>query len=122
MMMGRSVRAADAVGWLIDYTGPMEDALQTAWKVASGSDHGLQQRVVEAGALDGPPVPTVGLPPGTPETEAARKAIADCVDAACRVPLADALGTQAKHSAGFMVSKACRKGAIGDAFKKTMAV
>jgi len=122
LMMGRSVRAADAVGWLIDYTGPMEDALQTAWKVASGSDHGLQQRVVEAGALDGPPVPTVGLPPGTPETEAARKAIADCIAAACGVPLSEALDTQAKHSAGFMVSKACHKGAIGEAFKKTMAV
>ena len=36
--------------------------------------------------------------------------------------LAEALGTQAEHSAGFMISAACRKGAIGTTYKKTMAV
>ena len=91
--------------------------------MAKKRDHSLTQRVVEAGGLEPPPSPAGELPPGgTEETEAARKAIIDCVEHACRVPLAEAIDVQAKHSAGFMVSSACRRGAIGAAFKRTMAV
>ncbi len=43
-LSGAPVKAADAVGWLVDYAGPMEDALKTAWKVASDGAHGLKRR------------------------------------------------------------------------------
>jgi hypothetical protein len=46
----------------------------------------------------------------------------DCVQASCGVPLAEALEIQAKHSAGFMVTKECRKGAIGASAKKVLEV
>jgi len=123
LLSGRPVPAGDAVGWLIDYAGPMEDVLQMAWSVAKTRDHSLQRRVVETGGLEPPPSPAGELPSGgTVETEAARKAIVECIEHACHVPLDEALAVQAKHSAGFMVSSACRKGQIGAAFKKTMAV
>jgi enoyl-CoA hydratase/carnithine racemase len=51
LLSGRSVKAGEAVGWLIDYAGPLEDALQTAWQVATGGDHGLPVRSLEQGAL-----------------------------------------------------------------------
>ncbi|MBW1688644.1 MAG: hypothetical protein JRS35_26735, partial [Deltaproteobacteria bacterium] len=46
-------------------------------------------------------------------TEAARKAILDCVRHACGSTLSDALSVQTKHSAGFMITPHCRKGRIG---------
>ncbi len=52
----------------------------------------------------------------------ARQAILDCIDQSCGTTLAEALGMQAEHSAGFMISPACRQGAIGAMYKKTMAV
>ena len=45
-----------------------------------------------------------------------------CAREACRVSLADALGTQSWHSAEFMTDPACRKGEIGGQYTKTMAV
>ena len=57
-----------------------------------------------------------------PSTEAARKAILDNVLASCGTTVAEANAVQAKHSAGFMTSKPCLKGAIGGAFAKTMKV
>ncbi len=123
LLTGRSVKAADAVGWLADYSGSLEDALATAWKLVTGGDHGLAKREVEHGALHGVPTEVGGLPTaGSPEVETARRAIMDCIQDACDATLAEALPTQAKHSAGFMTSDACRGGRIGSDFSKTMAV
>jgi len=123
LLGGRPVRAGDAVGWLIDYAGPLEEALQTAWKVATGGDHGLKARTVESSALDGVPREVAGLPAAdSPESEAGRKAIMQCIDAACHVSLADALATQAKHSAEFMLSAECHGGMVGTEYTKTMAI
>ena len=69
------------------------------------------------------PTDVSGLPPAdSPGTEAARLAIMKCIQDACGAPLADAVSIQAKHSAEFMVTKACKSGAIGAEFTKTMAV
>jgi enoyl-CoA hydratase/carnithine racemase/3-hydroxyacyl-CoA dehydrogenase len=123
LLSGRSVKAGEAVGWLVDYAGPMESALETAWKLASGGDHGLEERAIERGALDGVPQEVAGLEAGGgPATEAARKAIVATIQAACHASLADALALQAKHSAEFMTSSACRQGSVGAEYARTMLV
>jgi enoyl-CoA hydratase/carnithine racemase len=123
LLGGRPVEAGDAVGWLVDFAGPLEEALRTAWKVASGADHDLLPRPVEKGALAEVPRSPGDLEgPETPAMDAARRAILGCIEHSCRIPLAEALEAQAKHSAGFMVSKACRKGRVGAEARKTQSV
>jgi enoyl-CoA hydratase/carnithine racemase/3-hydroxyacyl-CoA dehydrogenase len=122
LLTGEAIPAADAVGWLVDYAGPMDDAIQTVWKIASGDGTAPPQRKLIEKALSGIPNET-GLPDsGNPAVEAARKAILDCIRESCGAPLADALSIQAKHSAGFMSSPLCRGGVIGAACAKTMNV
>jgi len=123
LLGGRSIKAGEGVGWLIDCAAPMGEALQIVWSIATGGDHRMPRRVLEEGALTGVPKDAGNLPAaGTPEAKAARQAILDCIDQSCGTTLAEALGMQAEHSAGFMISPACRQGAIGAMYKKTMAV
>ncbi|NQU04765.1 MAG: enoyl-CoA hydratase/isomerase family protein, partial [Calditrichaeota bacterium] len=119
LMTGRPVRAKDATGWLIDYAGSLDDAIQKTWLIASGGDHGIVERKLEEGAIA---LPTdVSVPPAANQFMAeGRKAILACVKASCAVPVSQALEIQAKHSAGFMLTKACQKGAIGSTYKKVM--
>ena len=122
LLSGKPVSAPSAVGWLIDFAGPLNDALATAWKIAADGKHGLTRRPLEAGRVE-VSTEVSGLPPaGSPATEAARAAIMECVQEACAVPLAAALSVQAKHSAAFMVSEACRGGVVGADFAKTVMV
>jgi hypothetical protein len=117
------VKARDAVGWLVDYAGSLEDAVKTVWKVAGKKDHGLAARTVERGALDGVPKDISGLPDAdSPTMEAARRAIMRCVDDACHVDLTEAITVQARRSAEFMVSADCRGGRVGSEYSKTMLV
>ncbi len=116
LLTGKPVKAANGAGWLLDYAGSVEDALSTAWKIASGGDHGIALRKLEEGAFS---IPTEVA--GIPATDAS-KAIMDCIQASCGVPLSQALEIQAKHSAGFMVSKLCNKGVIGSAAKKMLDI
>jgi len=121
LLSGKSVRAEETVGWLVDATGSMDESLATAWAIASGTS-GIARRAFDQGALEGLPEPT-GLPAAEgPSLEAGRKAILDCARASCGAPLADALSIQAKHSAEFMKTPACRKGRVGSEFIKTMAI
>ncbi len=123
LLSGKQVNATEATGWLVDYAGPMEDALKTVWEIATGGDHGLAKRSVADGALTGLPKEVSGLPPAdSPATDDARSAIMKCIQESCGAALADAVSIQAKHSADFMVTKACTGGAIGAEFSKTMAV
>ncbi len=123
LLSGRPVRAEDAVGWLIDYSGPMNEMLATAWALASGGEHGLRTRTVNEKALAGLPDGVSDLPPaGSPATDAARKAILDCVRASCSASLGDSIGIQARHSAEFMLTKACRRGRVGSEYSRTMSV
>jgi len=122
LLEGRSVKAKNAVGWLVDYAGSLEDALKVTWKIASGEDHGLTLRKVEEGALKNVPKEISGLTPGDAATEEARKAIMQTVLNSCESTISEALDIQARHSAGFMSSKYCQKGRIGAEYTKTMTV
>ncbi len=122
LLGGTPVKGEAAVGWLVDYAGPLEDTLEMAWKIASGGDHGLAMRKVEEGALKGVPGEVNGLVSGDSVTGAARKAILQTVLSACGVSLSEALDIQARHSGGFMVSTHCLNGRIGMEFKKTTKI
>ena len=122
LMTGRFISAPDTVGWLTDYAGTLNDCLVKTWQIVTDGDHGLPKRKVVDAALD-----TSGLganlpPAGNALIEAGRKAIMDCVQASCGTTLSQALEIQARHSAGFMTTKPCLKGAIGSSFKKIMNV
>ncbi len=122
LLTGKSVRAKDAVGWLVDFSGTLEESLAKTWSIVTGGDHGIARRAVNEESFD-LNLDTAGLPPAANMfMEAGRKAIFNCAKAACAVPLSQALEIQAKHSAGFMLDKACQKGAIGSNCKKVMNI
>ncbi len=122
LLSGKPVRAEQAVGWLVDASGSMNEVLGAAWAMASGTS-AVAKRAFEAGPISGLPDAVPGLTPTEgPAGEAARKAIADCVRASCGVPLAEAITVQAKHSAAFMVTPWCKRGRVGGEYAKTMAV
>ena len=123
LLTGRPVKAKDAVGWLVDYAGPLDEAIKVAWQVASKGDQGLKQRPLAAAALDSIPGEIRGLPEAeSPGTEAARGAILECVRQSCGAPLGEALALQAKLAAAFLTSSACREGRVGAEYVRTMAV
>jgi enoyl-CoA hydratase/carnithine racemase len=123
LLSGNAVSATDAAGWLVDYVGSMDDALKTVWKIATDGDHGITKRTVQDGSLSGMPTDISGLPAAdSPATEAARSAIMKCIQDSCGAALSDAAAIQARHSAEFMVSPACKGGAIGADYAKTMLV
>jgi enoyl-CoA hydratase/carnithine racemase/3-hydroxyacyl-CoA dehydrogenase len=123
LLEGRQIKAEDGVGWLLDFAGPLNEALTTAWTMASGGDHAVAKRDLDerplAGVLDAVPRLDAAADPGM---EAGRKAILDTIAAATGATLGEALEIQARHSGGFMVSDACRRGVIGTAWKKTTVV
>jgi len=122
LLTGEPVQAKDAVSWLIDYSGPMPDALETAWNLASGKATGLAMRKPHEGILKEIPA-GVGVPAsGNPATEAARAAIMESIRDSCGVPLPEALDVQARHSADFTVTSYCREGSIGAERERTMMV
>jgi len=122
LLEGEQVRAEDAVGWLIDYAGSHNEALQIAWKIATGKDHGLAKRDVKGNALDEISFDIKLQSPGNPGMEAARKAIIETIKNSCGADLKEALIIQAKHSADFMISAACKNGIIGAECKRVMDV
>lgn len=123
LLTGKSVRAKDTTGWLTDYAGTMEDSIQMAWKIATGSDHGLQKRQVEEGKLDDV---TKAMPElkdtGDALIEQGRKAILESIQNTCNATLAEAISIQCKLSGNFMGTKEFRKGAIGIIYSKTWVV
>ena len=58
----------------------------------------------------------------SPGMEAARVAIMDCMREAGSVPLAEALGVQARMAAEFLAGPTCRGGTVGAEYTKTMKV
>jgi len=99
----------------------MEDALKKAWQIATSGQHGLSLRKVDARKLT-VPQKLPKLPPANAATEAARKAIFNCIKASCGTTLAQALEVQAKHSAGFMLTRECNRGVVGSNAKKMLDV
>jgi enoyl-CoA hydratase/carnithine racemase/3-hydroxyacyl-CoA dehydrogenase len=122
LLSGAPVKARDAVGWLIDYSGRIEESLETAWSLATGKAAGLPMRKLDEGAMDGMPA-DIGLSAShNPATEAARQAIMKSIRGSCGVPLPEALDVQAKHSADFTVTSFCGEGSIGAEHLRTMIV
>ena len=104
LLEGNQVNAKSTVGWLIDYAGSLEDTIQTAWKIATGGDHGLSKRDVKENALEGLSTEVRLSEPDNPGVEAARKAIMDTIKDSCGTDLQNALKVQAQHSADFMTT------------------
>ncbi len=122
LFTGKAVSASQAVGWLVDFAGSLEDSLKVAWKTASGGSHGLVKREVATEGLSNL-ASKLQLPDSPdPMVVTARKAIMECVNDACSASLSDAIIVQAKHSAAFMSSKDCRRGMIGTEASKVMNV
>jgi enoyl-CoA hydratase/carnithine racemase len=123
LLGGSPVKAGEAVGWLIDYAGSLEETLTTAWRIATDGDHGLSRRSLEEGSLEGLPTEIGGLPDaGDPGIEAARKAIMVSVQRSCHATLNEALDVQTKLSADFMTTTHCRKGRVGAEYARTAVV
>lgn len=120
LLDGKSVKAKDAVGWLIDYSGSTDDAIKTAWSIAKGADHKIKARRLDDSALKNAPGDISNLSESdNPAIKSGRSAILDCIRASCGATLAEAIAVQAKHSAEFMTSTPCLKGKIGQEYKKT---
>ncbi len=123
LLTGKSVKAKEATGWLVDYCGSLEGSLQTAWKIVSGGDHDIKLRKLDENKIDGLPTELSKIvPPGNASLEAAREAIFKNIKASCSVSLDEALTVQAKHSAEFMMNKYCQKGSVGADYQKTMKI
>ena len=122
LLEGEQVKAKDTVGWLVDYANSMNDALQVVWKIVAGKDSGIKKRDLNENAIKDISFDIKLNPPDNPGMEAARKAIIDTIKNSCSANLKDALEIQAKHSAEFMVSDACRKGTVGTECKRVMEV
>ncbi|MCP4567622.1 MAG: hypothetical protein GY841_08590, partial [FCB group bacterium] len=114
LLTGQSVRAKDAIGWLVDFSGPMDESIRMAWTIAAEGESGpvVRRKVSDAG-LKNIPTDTALPASGDPAVEEARQAIMNCILQSCAAPLSDALAVQAGHSADFMSSRACQKGVIG---------
>jgi enoyl-CoA hydratase/carnithine racemase len=122
LLEGEQVGAKDAVGWLIDYAGSHTEAIQIAWKIVTGKDHGLVKRYVNENALKEISFDIKLQEPDNPGMEAARKAIIETIKNSCNVDLKEAITIQTKHSAEFMSSDVCKNGKIGAEFKRLMDV
>lgn len=123
LLTGKPVKAKEAIGWLVDYAGTMEDSIKMAWKIAAGNKHGLKKREVIEDKLKNVPKEVPGLKDtGDAVMEYARKAIIDCVQNSCSVTSSEALLIQSKQASNFMTTKQFKKGAIGSAYTKTWVV
>jgi enoyl-CoA hydratase/carnithine racemase len=118
LLTGKPVRAGQVVGWLVDVASPLEEALQAAWRLASGEGASERRSVEErplAEVTEALPAPAET---GAAAADVARCAIYDTIVASCSVPLSEALDAQSRHSAAFMTGKACRAGVVGTAWAK----
>ncbi len=122
LLSGEPVRAGDAIGWLVDFAGPLEETLRIVWKVVTEGDHSLSRRGIEDEALEGVPTEARLRAPDSPAIEAARKAIMETVQDACGSTLSEALSVQARHCAEFMTTEPCRRGRIGAEYERIIAV
>jgi enoyl-CoA hydratase/carnithine racemase len=123
LLEGRPVKARDAVGWLVDYAGPLDESIRTAWKIAAEGDRALRRREFADGAIDGvdDALPALSEAP-SPLVEAGRKAIVESIRAALGAPVGEALEIQARASGQFMTSKSCLRGVVGAIYQKTVKI
>jgi enoyl-CoA hydratase/carnithine racemase len=121
LMTGESVKSGDAVNWLVDYAGSVDDCVKKVWQIASDGNHGLSSRKVIEEAIQ--VSADIRIPSSADyQIEQARHAIMECISQSCAVPLSKALAVQAKHAGGFMAAEPCQKGIIGSEAEKIMNV
>jgi enoyl-CoA hydratase/carnithine racemase/3-hydroxyacyl-CoA dehydrogenase len=122
LMDGKPAKAKEAVGTLLDYAGPLANALQLAREIVEKGASAMPMRKVQDTPLKGLSLKGIQLPPAPDaQTEDARKAIWNCVEASCKASLKAAIDIQAQHSAEFMLSKACQRGRVGTEAAKVMS-
>jgi enoyl-CoA hydratase/carnithine racemase len=123
LLTGRPVAAKDARGWLVDFAGPMEEALQAAWSLAGEGMRGVSRRAVEAAPMVSVAAAVPSIPgPDSPLLEQGRDAIMACVRDACGTTLDEALEIQARQAAEFLAGPVCRSGAVGMEYTKTTRI
>lgn len=121
LLEGKSLPASQTVGWLIDYAGPLEKALEMAWKIVTNGNHGLTKRSFQNEAIKDIPDGDYFFDKAENDSiRQARQAIYRTITESLKVPSTEALAIQSKHSAQFMVNDTCKKGKIGMEYKKTM--
>jgi enoyl-CoA hydratase/carnithine racemase/3-hydroxyacyl-CoA dehydrogenase len=122
LLTGETVRAREATGWLVDFAGPMDEALRAAWTLAIAGERAVRRRGLEPGGLGGVIADTAGLPEPTSAAETeVRRAFVRCVEDACAATAELALEVQARHAAEFLASAACRAGRVGAERARTMS-
>lgn len=122
LLSGRSVKAAKAVGLLVDYAGSMEESLKMAWELAKEGEGALPLRTLKVEGFEVKADASDLNVPNNPAASAAKNAIYECIKSSCAAGISEALTIQAKHSANFMISKYCQKGFVGGEFFKVMKV
>ena len=121
LLTGETVRARDALGWLVDHAAPLDQALRTAWTLAMAGGRAVPRRALEPGRLEGVTANTAGLPePGSEGEAQVRRAFVRCIEEACRASAAEALEVQARHAAEFLASPVCHAGRVGAERARTM--
>jgi enoyl-CoA hydratase/carnithine racemase/3-hydroxyacyl-CoA dehydrogenase len=119
LLDGKQLKAKETVGWLVDYSGNLEDSLKKAWEIMENGTSALPVRKLDEMPLDKIPFGEIEIAPATdPSVEEARKAISNCIEISCYSTFNEAIATQAKYSADFMVNKLCRKGRVGSEYDK----
>ena len=121
LLTGETARAREAIGWLVDFAGPMDDALRAAWTLAIAGERAVRRRALEPGGLAGVTTDLAGIPEpeSAGETEV-RRAFIRCIEDACAATAEVALEVQARHAAEFLASPACRAGRVGAERTRTM--
>jgi enoyl-CoA hydratase/carnithine racemase len=123
LLTGKPVEASSAVGWLVDFAGPIEEALKVAYKLASGAG-GIQRRGVCETKLE--QIASLAAPeldqPAPQGLVEARQAIWNAVQKSCACTLGEALVVQSKISGSFMAGPLCNQGKIGTEIGKALKV
>jgi hypothetical protein len=119
---GETVRAKEAVGWLVDHAATMDESLRAAWTLAIAGERAVRRRAVEPGRLEGVIADPPGIPgPASAAEDEVRRAFVRCIEDSCRATAAEALAVQARHAAESLASPACRTGRVGAERTRTMS-
>jgi len=119
LISGKQINASQALGYLVDFTGNMQECLEMTGKLLSNDNPPLPKRKIIETSM-----PEVASDfeklswSDNAQVLAAQKEIADCVIASCSASVKDALGIQSKLSARFMSGQLFRKGKIGAEYDK----
>ncbi len=119
LLEGKHIDASKALGFLVDYTGTLNDCLKMTREILMEGEAALPRRSVIKTAI--PEVAgdfaKVHLS-DNPQLLAAQKEITECVIASCSTSVDEALKVQAKHAGKFMTGQLFRSGKIGVEYDK----